>query len=51
MLPSEVKEAAENSGISLLLAPPKAIQTALPALVKMRCDVITGTILHKAIPA
>lgn len=47
LLPSEVEEAAEDGGVSLLLVLAVAVQAALPALVQVRGDVIAGAILHK----
>lgn len=45
-----MKEAAEDSGVPLLLVLAVAVQAALPALVQVRGDVIAGAILHKRLP-
>lgn len=44
-----MKEAAEDSGVSLLLVLAVAVQATLPALVQVRGDVIAGAVLHKGL--
>lgn len=46
-LPPEVEESAEDSGVSLLLVLAVAVQTAFPALVQVRGDVVAGAVLHE----
>lgn len=51
LLPSEVKESTEDSGLSLIFVLSVTVQAALPAFMQVRCDVIAGAILYKCLSA